>query len=82
MTTKSALQQAADQAATKAAYQTPVTASEVSGHLVPATPPAKPAQQSAAEKAWALLDEFINILPTQFIGRYEKLVTEHLGKRG
>jgi hypothetical protein len=49
---------------------------------VPPTAPAKPAQLSASEKAWALLDRFINILPVQFIGEYEKLVNEHLGKRG
>jgi hypothetical protein len=48
---------------------------------VPPVPPAKPAQESAAEKAWGLLDEFINILPTSFVGRYEKLVMEHFGAR-
>lgn len=71
------LQEAADRAAK--AHRGTSTAT--GPHLVSAAPPAKPAQQSAAEKAWLLLDEFINILPTQFVGKYEKLVTEHFGAR-
>lgn len=70
------LQQAADRAA-----KAGLVNSETSAHLVPAAPPEKPAQQSAAEKAWKLLDDYVQILPVQFISRFERIVTDHLGAR-
>jgi hypothetical protein len=70
------------EAANRAAQQhTTTTAPAPSAHLVPPAPPAKPKVLSAAEKAWALLDDYVQILPVQFISRFEQIVSEHLGKR-